>query len=273
MAPAHGCCFKDPQVDSLFDGAESIAADRIGVGEVKPQSVGLDLAPGLLCVLSQDAAKGMMQEMRRGVGTTDRVTAADINLSANRRVDGQFAFGDMADVQDEVIFFLGVVNPEQESVAADDSDITYLPAGLAVKRGPIEDNDQRRSAIGLGPFGETVLFEDADDSRLLVGRRVADELAAVVIFSFERIEWAGGKDVRGLGCAARDDRMPAALGLKGCFVDAQVVVGRQALDDFDGNAVSRMQGKGVLAGNDVCSPPTSFSGRCRSRDRGHSPDS
>ena len=37
------------------------------------------------------------------------------------------------------------------------------------------------------------------------------------------------------------------LGLEARAVDPQVVVGRQALDDFDRDAISRVQGEGVLA--------------------------
>ena len=105
MAPAHGRCFEDPQVHGLFDDAEPIATDRFGVGEVEPQPVGLDLAPRLLCVLSQQVAEGMMQEVRRGVSAADRVATAGIHLSADRVIDRQLTFGDMADVQDKIIFF------------------------------------------------------------------------------------------------------------------------------------------------------------------------
>ena len=83
--------------------------------------------------------------------------------------------------------------------------------------------------------------------------RVADELAAVVVFPLERIERAGGEDVGGLGRAARDVGVAGALLFEAGLVDAQVVIGRQAFDDLDGDAVGRVQGERVLAG-DVSEP-------------------
>ena len=71
---------EDAQVDGLLDGAEPVAADRLGIGEVKPQAVGLDLAAGLLGVLAQDGAKGVVQEMRGRVGAADRAAAVGVDL-------------------------------------------------------------------------------------------------------------------------------------------------------------------------------------------------
>ncbi len=72
-----------------------------------------------------------------------------------------------------------------------------------------------------------------------------------MVLPLERIERADGEDVGGLGRAARDVGVPAALDLKARLVDAQVVVGRQAFDHFDRDAVGRVQGERVLAGDRV----------------------
>ena len=102
------------------------------------------------------------------------------------------------------------------------------------------------------------------------GGRVADELAAVVVFPLERVERAGREDVGGLGRPARDDGVLVALDLEAGAIDPQVVVGRQALDDFDRDAVGRVQDEGVLARDRVRARPPWSSGRCRSRAAGRS---
>ncbi len=82
VRPAYRGCLQDAQVDGLFDGAEPVAADGLGIGEVKPQSIGLDLAPGLLGVLAQDGAQGVVQQMRGRVGAPDRVAPVGVDLGA-----------------------------------------------------------------------------------------------------------------------------------------------------------------------------------------------
>ena len=58
---------QDPLVHGVLDRAEAVAANSLGVAEVEPQPVGLDLAAGLLCVLAQDAPEGVVQQVGRGV--------------------------------------------------------------------------------------------------------------------------------------------------------------------------------------------------------------
>ena len=84
VRPAHGRGLEDAEVDGLFNRAEPIAADRLGIGEVKPQSVGLDLAAGLLGVLAQDVPQGVVQQMRGGVGAPDRAAAVGVDLGVYR---------------------------------------------------------------------------------------------------------------------------------------------------------------------------------------------
>ncbi len=72
--------------------------------------------------------------------------------------------------------FLRVDHLELKPVAADHAGIADLAARLAVERGSIEDEHQRASTVGLGLVGEPVLLEDADDPRIVLGCRVADEL-------------------------------------------------------------------------------------------------
>ena len=61
-------------------GAEPLAADGLGVGEVEPEPVGLDLAAGLLGVLAQVRVQGVVQDVRRRVGPADRLAAVGVDL-------------------------------------------------------------------------------------------------------------------------------------------------------------------------------------------------
>ena len=82
MRPAHRRGFEDSQVDGLFDRAEPVAADRLGIGEVEPQPVGLDLAPGLLGVLAENCPQGVVQKMRGRVGSPDGAAAVGVDPGA-----------------------------------------------------------------------------------------------------------------------------------------------------------------------------------------------
>ena len=111
VRPAHRGGLEDALVDGLLDGAKPIAADGLGVGEVEPQAVGLDLAAGLLGVLAQDVPQGVVQQMGRRVGAADRVAAVGVDLGLDLLLDRDLALGHLADVQDEVVFLLGVRAP------------------------------------------------------------------------------------------------------------------------------------------------------------------
>ncbi len=80
--------FQDALVDGLLDRPEPFAADRLGVGEVEPEPVGLDLAAGLLGVLAQVRVQGMVQDVRCRVGPADRLAAGGVDLGRHRRADG-----------------------------------------------------------------------------------------------------------------------------------------------------------------------------------------
>ena len=60
-------------------GAEPVAADGLGVGEVEPEPVGLDLAAGLLGVLAQVGVQGVVQDVRRRVRPADRLAALGVD--------------------------------------------------------------------------------------------------------------------------------------------------------------------------------------------------
>ena len=89
-----GAASRTLQVDGLLDGAEPVAADRLGIGEVEPQPVGLDLAAGLLGVLAQDACGGRGaaggSPCGRG-GSPARRSASTCGM--NRLVDRHLALG------------------------------------------------------------------------------------------------------------------------------------------------------------------------------------
>ena len=73
--PGNRVALKDQLVDGGLDLAQPLRADGLGVAEVEPQSVRLDLGPGLLGVLAEVDVQGMVQDVRRRVGAADRLAA------------------------------------------------------------------------------------------------------------------------------------------------------------------------------------------------------
>ncbi len=116
MRPAHRRGFEHLQVDGLLDRAQPLAADGLGIGEVEPQPVGLDLAAGLLGVLAQDAVQGVVQQVRRRVGAADRLRG---DRRRPRREPAALTVtvpsDNPADVEDEVVLLLGVVHLERRT--------------------------------------------------------------------------------------------------------------------------------------------------------------
>ena len=80
MVQVTGSPLEDAVVDRLLDRREPLAADGLGVGEVEPEPVGLDLAAGLLGVLAQVRVQGVVQDVRRRVGPADRLAAVGVDL-------------------------------------------------------------------------------------------------------------------------------------------------------------------------------------------------
>ena len=76
---------QDRLVDRLLDRSEPLLADGLGVGEVEPEPVGLDLAAGLLGVLAQVLVQGVVQHVGGRVGASDRLPAVGVDLGAVRR--------------------------------------------------------------------------------------------------------------------------------------------------------------------------------------------
>ncbi len=68
-------------------GLEPVAADGLGVGEVEPEPVGLDLAAGLLGVLAQMDMKGVVQDVRRRVRPADRLATLGVDLGPDGGVE------------------------------------------------------------------------------------------------------------------------------------------------------------------------------------------
>ncbi len=68
-------------------GAEPLAADRLGVGEIEPEAVGLDLAAGLLRMLAQVQVQGVVQDVGRRVGAADRLPPLGVDLGLRLGVE------------------------------------------------------------------------------------------------------------------------------------------------------------------------------------------
>ena len=147
------CSREDPLVDGVFDRSESFATDCLGVAKIETKPVGLDLASGLLRVLAQDGSQCVMQQVSRCMGTADRIAPLGVNLGVHLLLHGDLTFSDLSDVDDELVFFLGIVHTKRKPVAPDRTRVAHLTAGLAVEGGSVEDQRDRGPAVGLGRLG------------------------------------------------------------------------------------------------------------------------
>ena len=164
VGPGHRSAGHDQAVDGLLDLVEPLLADGLGVGEVEPEPVGLDLAAGLLGVLAQVPVEGVVQQVGRRMGPADGLAAVGVHGGRGVGVQRDGPLGDPADVEDEVVVLAGVLDGEDEAGAADRADVADLAAGLGVEGGPIEDQGDRRAGAvrGGGRLGKLSLLEDAD---------------------------------------------------------------------------------------------------------------
>ena len=132
-----------------------------------------------------------------------------------------------------------VLDGEDKPGAADRAGVADLPSRLGVERSPVKDKGNWRAGGRRrgGEIGELSLLEDADHGPRGLGRLIAEELGPMVIGLPECVERAGGEDVGGLG-ASPGDLAGLVLGrLEAGHIDPQVLVGRQAFGDLDGDAV------------------------------------
>ena len=236
--PAHGRAGHHQRVDGFLDLVEPLLADCLGVGEVEPQAVGLDFRPGLLGMLAQMPVQGVVQHVGRRVSATDRLPPAGIDRGFRLLAQAHGSLGNPAQVEDEVVVALGVFNLEDEPGTLDRAGVSDLAARLGVERGPVENQGNGRAGLGgHGRFGELALLENADHGRVGLGGRVSQEFRPVVVGFLRGVERAGGEDVGGLGGSSRDGGELDAGGLEAGHIDAQVLVGGQALGHLDGNAV------------------------------------
>ena len=173
--------------------------------------------------------QGMVEHVRRRMGAADGIASGGLHLGANGGVERNRSLGDVSDMEEEIVVLLRVVDPKRKSVAANQAGIADLSATLAVKRGLVEDQHDRRPA-GTGGVGKPVLLEDSDHGRVGGRRFVSKEFTTLVIRFLERIERAEQvvKTGGGLGATARD---PPVLGherLVTRAIDAQILIGGEA---------------------------------------------
>ena len=76
---AHRCVGQRLAVGEVLDAGDLVGAERRIVGEVEAQAVGGDERPGLLDVLAEHFAQGVVDEVGRRVVAADRVAAFDVD--------------------------------------------------------------------------------------------------------------------------------------------------------------------------------------------------
>ena len=145
------------------------------------------------------------------------------------------SFHHPADVEGEIVVFLGVLAPRTKTLHLG-SCRCRRPA-RPIRRRTVSDRGSERPAdravTGRRRVGEPVLLDDADHARR-PRWPVAEKFVAVVIFLLECIERPDGKHGRGLGRFPRDPPSGFYARARIRTIDPEVVVGRQAFDHLNG---------------------------------------
>ena len=165
---------------------------------------------------------------------------------------------------------LGVLDVEDEPIAANGAGVADLAAGFAVEGRPVEHQRDRRAR--RWPSAESASWpcsrmpmtfaESARWSWRSRGTRCRRGSASLSVSS--------GPVAKTSAASLLPREMAACCfssASKPCHVDAQVVVGGQALGDLDGDAVGRVQVERVAAGDRRRSRPHWSCGRCRCSSR------
>src|SRR5690606_22859326 len=196
-------------VHDAHDGLQLLGLDRLYRGEVEAEAVGRDERTGLADILAEDDAKGLVQQVGRGVVTADLLATLGIDAGVDGLADADEALLDGAAMDVEVRRGLaGIVHAESAGRGVEITGVADLAAGLAVERPAVEDD--LALLASLGALGRAVRAEDGDDGAVRLGLGVAEELGArldlrVEVGAIAALRLEGGAGAAGLALAVHGD--------------------------------------------------------------------
>src|SRR5690606_24801339 len=148
-------------VHDAHDGLQLLGLDRLHRGEVKAEAVGRDERTGLADILAEDDAKGLVQQVGRGVVTADLLATLGIDAGVDELADADEALLDGAAMDVEVRrVFAGVVHVDVAGLGVEITGVVELTVCMAIKRCEVEyDIDL---FVRLGAVEQTVWTEDGE---------------------------------------------------------------------------------------------------------------
>ena len=168
-------------IGQRLDARKLLFRERLGMGEIETQTFGRDERTLLRNMVAQNLTQRFMQNMRRGMIGARRAAPGVIDLEFERKGGCDLALLDFALMDDEVAEFLErVVNPEAQTLAANDADVAELSARFPVEGRLIEDDRAARALLEDEGFG-SVMDESGDDPFALLGL-IAEEFGCADAF-------------------------------------------------------------------------------------------
>ena len=140
----------DLVVHQPFNGFDLGIADRLAVGEVEAQPVGVHQRATLLNMIAEHPAQGRVQQVGGRVVGADQPAPFGVHFRGHWIPHAQFALGHLADVQVLVAAGDGVQDLKTDAAVAKRAGIAHLAAGFSVERCLVEDRNALRTlADGL----------------------------------------------------------------------------------------------------------------------------
>src|SRR5690606_14973135 len=235
-------------VHDAHDGLQLLGLDRLHRGEVKAEAVGRDERAGLADILAEDDAKGLVQQVGRGVVTADLLATLGIDACVDGLADADEALLDGAAMDVEVRRGLaGVVHVDVAGLGVEITGVADLAAGLAIERRAVEDDLDLLAS--LGALERTVRAEDGDDGAVRLGLGVTEELGTrpdlrVEVGAIAALRLEGGAGAAGLALAVHGDT-------EAVLIDGEALLGGHLGGELQREAVSVVEAEGLLAGDDL----------------------
>ena len=151
-------------VDDLFDRAPLGIGQRLAVGEVKAQALGLDQRALLLDVAAEHAAERRMQQVRRRVIARGCPPARGVDLGVDLVANGESAAGHDAGMGDRFLELLRVSDGEQAVGARQLAAVADLATAFGVERGAIEHHAAGGTGLECVHTG-TARVDEREDAR------------------------------------------------------------------------------------------------------------
>ena len=241
----NGQALQNGLVDRVLHLLQLLGRDGGEMGKVKAQEVRLHQRSGLMHMIAQHVAQGLLQQMGGAVGTADGGAAGLVVDGGDRVAQLQVPGEELAVVHElAALVFQDVVDLETGLADAQRAVVTHLAAHLGVENGLVQYDD------GLGPGGdllpELAVGHDGQDLRLAGGIVIAHKFGLGHVLA--ELDAGPAQIAQGLAGLAGAHTLLLHELLEAGLVHTHALVGTHLHGQIHGEAVGVIELEGVGAG-------------------------